>query len=91
MNRTASHVSRLSKLFTKESESFPASYLEDAGLREAYTLYFLPVNMQKIHIPLKEIYMHPDRVFARERLRVLDLGAGPGTATLGTLLFFSKL
>jgi len=82
-------VARLSTLLTKERESLPAAYLKDEGLRRAYIEYFLPSNLYKIHIPLKELSLHPKEIFKKERLRVLDIGSGPGTATLGTLDFFS--
>ena len=89
LKNLASNVARLSTLLTKERESLPAAYLKDEGLRRAYIEYFLPSNLYKIHIPLKELSLHPKEIFKKERLRVLDIGSGPGTATLGTLDFFS--
>lgn len=84
----AAEVVRLSRLLTRERENLPAAYLNDAGLREAYRTYFLPPNLEKVQVPLRAITLHPGRVLEREKLRVLDLGCGPGTASLGMLKFF---
>src|SRR3990172_11563098 len=89
LKNLASNVARLSTLLTRERETLPAAYLKDEGLRRAYIEYFLPSNLYKIHIPLKELSLHPKEIFKKERLRVLDIGSGPGTATFGTLDFFS--
>jgi ribosomal protein RSM22 (predicted rRNA methylase) len=86
----ASDVDRLSRLLTREREGLPAAYLKDEGLRKAYRAYFLPANLPKIHKPLQELSLHPRDLFAKAKLRVLDIGAGPGTASLGTLTFFSQ-
>ncbi|HEX9022063.1 MAG TPA: methyltransferase domain-containing protein, partial [Nitrospirota bacterium] len=85
----ASQVIRLSKLLTREREGLPAAYLKDEGLRKAYLLYYLPVNQSKIGKPLQELSSHPRNLFEKEMLRVLDIGAGPATASLGALRFFS--
>jgi ribosomal protein RSM22 (predicted rRNA methylase) len=86
----AADVARLSTLLTREREGLPAAYLKDEGLRKAYRAYFLPSNLSKIHKPLQELYLHPRDLFAKAKLRVLDIGAGPGTASLGVLTFFSQ-
>jgi SAM-dependent methyltransferase len=86
----ASDVARLSTLLTRDREKLPASYLKDPGLRRAYLLYFLPANLAKIHLPLAELSRHPKGLPERERLRVLDIGSGPGTAILGVMDFFSR-
>jgi ribosomal protein RSM22 (predicted rRNA methylase) len=86
----AADVARLSKLLTKERERIPAAYLKDKGLRQAYVSYFLPSNLLKIHLPLKELSRHPKNMLSKERLRILDIGSGPGSATLGVLEFFSQ-
>ncbi len=84
----ASNVVRLSRLLTRERESLPAAYLKDRGLREAYQAYFLPPNLEKIQAPLTELVRH-GMMPAKEKLRILDLGCGPGAATLGVLEFFA--
>ena len=84
----AADVVRLSRLLTRERENLPVAYLNDDGLREAYRTYFLPPNLEKVQVPLHAITLHPGRVLEKEQLRVLDLGCGPGTASLGVLKFF---
>ena len=85
----AANVSKLSSLLTKDRESLPAAYLRDAGLRSAYVRYYLPTNMQKVHLALTDLSLHAE-LLSKDRLRVLDLGAGPGTALLGLLAFFDQ-
>lgn len=86
----AADVLRLSKLLTKDRSELPAAYLNDAALRKAYQTYFLPPNRAKVRLALAELSLHPAEVLRKERLRILDLGSGPGTAVLGTLDFFSQ-
>ncbi|MBS1125943.1 MAG: hypothetical protein H6Q98_881 [Nitrospirae bacterium] len=86
----ADDVARLSSLLTKERGSLPAAYLRDPGLRTAYLTYFLPPNLDKISVPLRELSLHPEKPLEQERLQVLDLGSGPGTAILGIRQFFAR-
>jgi ribosomal protein RSM22 (predicted rRNA methylase) len=83
-------VARLSTLLTSERADLPSAYLRDGGLRNAYRAYFLPSNLPKIHKPLQELSLHPRDLFSKAKLRILDIGAGPGTASLGVLAFFSQ-
>jgi len=85
----ASDVVRLSTLLTRDRDILPITYLEDRALRRAYITYFLPANMYKVHIPFKELSLHPAGIFVKERLKILDLGSGPGTALIGILYFFA--
>jgi len=87
----AAEVSRLSKLLTKDRANIPIAYLKDEGLRKAYLTYYLPSNLLKIYLPLKEISSHQKNIFSKGHLRILDIGSGPGSATLGALEFFSRL
>jgi ribosomal protein RSM22 (predicted rRNA methylase) len=87
----AGEVIRLSRLLTKDRGSIPVAYLKDEGLRKAYLSYYLPSNLLKIHLPLKELSLHQKNILSKEHLRILDLGSGPGSATLGVLEFFSRL
>jgi ribosomal protein RSM22 (predicted rRNA methylase) len=86
----AADVARLSSLLTREREDLPAAYLKDKRLRQAYLLYFVPSNLAKIHLPLRELSLPPKGILSKEQLRILDIGSGPGTAMLGTLDFFSQ-
>ncbi len=83
-------VLRLSQLLTKERASLPQAYLRDRGLREAYAAYYLPVNSTKIALPLRELDRHPSGILRKDRLRVLDIGCGPGTSLLGVMTFFDE-
>src|SRR3990170_2345020 len=86
----AADVARLSSLLTREREDLPDAYLNDRKLRQAYFLYFVPSNLAKIHLPLRELSLHHKSILSKERLSILDIGSGPGTATLGALDFFSQ-
>lgn len=90
INSLASDVIRLSRLLTSERDELPAAYLKDEGLRNAYRAYFLPSNLSKIHKPLHELLLHPRGLFSKAKLRILDIGTGPGTALLGMLTFFAQ-
>jgi len=86
----AEDVARLSRLLTRERDKLPHAYLRDQGLRRAYLAYFLPPNLAKIQVPLRELCLHPEGLLAKERLHILDLGTGPGTAVLGIREFFHQ-
>jgi ribosomal protein RSM22 (predicted rRNA methylase) len=86
----AEDVARLSHLLTKERGSLPKAYLRDPGLRTAYLSYFLPPNLDKIGVPLRELSLHPAKLLEQEHLQVLDLGSGPGTAILGIRQFLAR-
>ena len=72
-------IARLSKLFTKERSGLSARYLDDPALAAGYAAYFLPVNFAKIQVLLDEL---PKDWADKPALSVLDMGAGPGTASL---------
>jgi len=86
----AEDVVRLSRLLTREREVLPDAYLRDERLRHAYRAYFLPSNLLKIHKPLKELSLHPQNLLLKEKLSIIDIGTGPGTAMLGLMDFFSR-
>ena len=86
----AAGVLKLSKLLTKDRENLPAAYLRDPALRLAYLRYYLPSNMKKVHLALTDLSLHPGWLLSKPHLRVLDVGAGPGTALLGLLAFFAQ-
>lgn len=84
-------VARLSELYTRDRADVRHNLLQEPDLRRAYLAYFLPSNFLKIKAVLEEIWLHPEvkRLFL-ERLRILDLGCGPGTQLLGCLDFLSQ-
>lgn len=79
--RLVKAVAALSRLFTRERETFSRAYLDDPVLAAAYLSYFLPVNLAKIQLLLDEMPA-PE---GGQRFSVLDLGSGPGTGMLAVL------
>lgn len=79
-------VRRLSALFTTGRDGRCADYLADRDLRRAYLLYFFPVNYAKVADLLREMPALPVRP-----LRILDVGSGPGTASLAVLDHLARL
>ena len=55
---------------------------------EAYLLTYMPVNFFKIWKPLYDLANAGD---LQNTYRILELGAGPGTATMGLISFFCEL
>lgn len=55
---------------------------------EAYMLAYMPVNFFKVWKPLRDLI---SRGKLPVRCKVLELGAGPGTSTLGLLYFYMLL
>ena len=55
-----------------------------------YALLYLPVNLYKVWIPLMRM-LPSARLPVDGKIRILEIGAGPGTATLGVLLFYQEL
>ncbi len=65
-------------------------YMKDRRLRGAYLLYYSTANMLKPWRPLREL--SAARALPVDRpLRVLDLGAGPGTAAAGLAALLPEL
>ncbi len=86
----AGKVKELSDYFIKKQEERPALYLKDRGLMAAYLAYFVPSNLLKVFRPLNELARHPRIALADDgKVSILDLGCGPGTASLGLLAYFS--
>lgn len=77
-------VLQLSDMFTRDSSSFGANYLEEPKLRQAYLAYYVPVNIAKVQLLLAEL--QPLLAAHKEpEFRVLDVGGGPGTGALALL------
>lgn len=83
-------VAQLSEIYTRQRGCVDRKLLQDPAIRRAYLAYFLPSNLLKIKIILKEIWAHPEvRGLFSRKLRLLDLGSGPGTYLLGFLDFLA--
>jgi hypothetical protein len=83
-------IRELSDLFTEERPKKLPDYLAHEKFRSSYLLYFLPLQASKF---IALFAAHPkamDAALARSRasgvFRFFDLGAGPGTASIATLL-----
>lgn len=85
-------IRELSDLFTEERSRLMPGYFQHPKFRSSYMLYFVPLQAAKIltlfqqhESALQQMLEH-----ARARggiLRVSDLGAGPGTASIALLLW----
>jgi ribosomal protein RSM22 (predicted rRNA methylase) len=78
-------VTALSQGFTKARRLCGQRYLDQPNLLPAYLRYYLPVNLAKVQSLLDEL--PEDALTGHEcaPLRLLDVGAGPGTASLALL------
>jgi ribosomal protein RSM22 (predicted rRNA methylase) len=88
--RIARAARRLSDAFTSGRAELPARYLADPNLLAAYLAAFLLPNAEKVLHCLAEADEF-GALPAGAPLHVLDLGAGPGTATLAASLFFAQM
>jgi len=83
-------IEELSDLFTEERPKGMPAYFQHPKYRSAYLLYFLPLQTAKFlalfQLHLKAFQAALDHGRKNQRLRVVDLGAGPGTASLSFLL-----
>lgn len=81
----AEGVRDLNLAFTQERHSLPKNYFNRKELRSGYILYFLPVNALKVTALLKDLPLPPPYKGGGEKMRVLDIGSGPGTGMLGAM------
>ncbi len=93
----ADAVARLSNDFTRArralTEAASGDYWRDAR-RLAYLFHFLPRNYVKAAWVLTEAGRHAPlarQLAAKSRFVILDIGCGPGTASLATLGFLAAL
>ncbi|MFA4874384.1 MAG: small ribosomal subunit Rsm22 family protein [bacterium] len=80
----------LSLAFTSDRETLPPCYIDDREALCAYAAAFLIPNAVKVAHALLQLDL-PGLLLNKPRLKVLDLGAGPGTATLATAIALSRL
>ncbi len=84
-------IAELSDLFTEDRPKTLPAYFRHPKFRSAYLLYFLPLQAAKflslylLHEPaLEAMFQHGQKTGT---LRIVDLGAGPGTGSLALTLW----
>lgn len=86
----AAGVKALSEGFTKARRLCGRRYLDQPDLLAAYLTYYLPVNLAKVQSLLDEVPGDTLTGQASAPLRLLDVGSGPGTASLALLDWLVK-
>ena len=80
-------IQKIRTLLTKDRSSRPSGYMNAPKLFSAYTLFHFP-----IHLP--ELYWILDQNFKRQEMmpptKILDLGCGPGGATISALMYLQN-
>lgn len=89
LKKHASKIAGLSSYFvSRGGKSFSESnYMSWKPYREAYILYYLPVNIFKITFLLKKCITSD--YFKGNKISILDVGSGPGTAGLAAITYLS--
>lgn len=91
MASLAAGVAELSRLFTRRSREPAPLYLTDERLAYSYLAYFFPINLAKVRAVLGELPCLPGSIPAAPRpVRVLDLGSGPGPASVACLTWLRE-
>lgn len=83
--RLAAGVKKIADIYTGGRE--PCAAFADPALRASYAAYYLPCNAVKLFPVLRELERCRPVLGRGGRLRVLDLGCGPGTLVAGLLDF----
>lgn len=84
-------VRDLSLAFTEGRDALPEDYLNEPDLQAAYLAYFVPLNFEKVYMILSSHKgVWPAELNVDKPFRILDLGAGPGTAALAAMAAFKN-
>lgn len=82
----------LSDIFTAEREKIP-NYFQHERFRSAYLLYYFPLQCAKFYTIFSLYPTAIEKAVTQAsksgRLRIMDVGAGPGTASLAFLFFLT--
>ena len=84
-------VRELSDKFTEGRDDFRVGYFNHQKFRSSYLLYFLPLQCAKFLLLMDQHGAHLKLALIEAKktgvLRVADVGAGPGTASIALLLY----
>jgi len=83
-------AAQLSQAFTSGRGSLPKNYFNKKECRSAYLLYFTLTNFVKVIKCLDEAFRLADFPKGLTELQILDLGCGPGTASLACSSYFEN-
>ena len=83
-------IARLSRAFTTEQAHRRPDYMADPRMRRAYLAFFVPQYAAKV-AQILERYADEGLLKLPQRPRVLDVGAGPLTGTMGAALYAGEL
>ena len=83
----ATGAAELSEAFTSGRKELPKNYFNRKETRSAYLLYFTLTNFSKVLKCLRECARVAP--FDPQSLNILDIGCGPGTASLACSSFFA--
>ena len=85
-------VADLSESFTSERNLLPKNYFNQKEFRSAYLLYFFLTNYAKVKHCLLQLLSTPQQnsPLNKAEISVLDVGAGPGNASLACADFFAE-
>jgi hypothetical protein len=88
-------IEELSELFTEDRPQKLPQYFRHPKFRSSYLLYFLPLQASKF---ITAFQLHPDAIQAalehgekQGHLSVIDLGAGPGTASFALIMHLLEM
>lgn len=82
-------VAEMSAYFTSERAHLPKNYLNKKELRAGYLLYFVPSNFLKVIYCLEQAHAC-ERFKGLAQVNILDIGSGPGTASLASAHFWRE-
>lgn len=82
-------VALMSSYFTSERSELPQNYLNKKELRAGYILYFVMPNFLKAYFCLSEADVS-NRFKDLAKIRIADVGCGPGTASLACAEYFRE-
>ena len=81
-------VRRLSEIYTDRRSENP---FRNKRLQQARLYFFMPTDVPKVWLPIAEFLSRRPELLERRTLRIVDLGAGVGSGTVGALIVLAAL